>query len=104
MYLKISNVPSSVFIDVFFNVEGGVTLDMSKPHSEEILFSVEDTIEDLTAEFIKCSTTEATGRIESRDIGPAYKLLATLKRSVRMLEDAVFDVTEADNKSHEDMQ
>jgi hypothetical protein len=105
MHSKISGCPKQIVVDVFLNVDGELTVDVVRNlHDEDSIHFDQTSLEALTAEFIRDSTDPETGRIENKHADPCYLLLESFKRSTRMLEDAVFDVSEADNQVHEGMQ
>jgi len=82
-------------LDVFFNVNGGLTtdiygttpVDISDPEDSYDFF-----IETLAEEFVFCCTEEESGLIEDPVcVQQAYNLLDSLYAAIKIIEDKIYE-------------
>ena len=77
--------------DMFFNIEGNLTLDVFKKHDEQTIDSMEFPLRGLVAEFIRYARDGDSGFIEPHVTDDCYRLIDALKSCLGMIEDALYE-------------
>lgn len=92
MLTTVTGCPETVELALYLNEDGELTLETLKD-AEDVeaidltLFSIAELVE----EFVGYSRHPETNRIETKQADPCFYLLEELKRSLRILEDALYD-------------
>lgn len=92
MFTNVERCPRKVGVDLFLNIAGSVTMEhYAFKTDDDAIDATEFSIGALVAEFIAHSINPETERIECAEAKAVYLMIDELKRSVAMLEAAVFD-------------
>lgn len=92
MITTVTGCPETVELALYLNENGELSLETLKDESAvEAIDLTFFSLTELVEEFVSYSRHPETNRIETKQADPCFYLLEELKRSLRILEDALYD-------------